>query len=337
MSVFAAERADVSSCPASSRDRVVIAFVNNMPDAAIRSSERQFRGMLQAAAGDADIVFENYYYSGLPRTEAALTDFLQSYRDIDTLWDNEVDGLIVTGAEPRATCLVDEPFWPLMSRLTCWAEDHAIASIWSCLAAHAAIFRLAGVSRQRLSKKLSGLFECKKAPDHPLTIGTPEKWLVPHSRYNDMPEAELLSHGFQPVTSIESGLDIFTKQSNSFFVFFQGHPEYDSDSLILEYLRDVRYFIEGKRETYPDPPAGYFDAGILDNLEECRLRAAATRAPDCLTDVSRAIRGESVANTWRSPAEKIYRNWLTFIIQEKRKQRQRESGLAASGQQYATV
>ncbi|MFY9643374.1 MAG: homoserine O-succinyltransferase [Rhodomicrobium sp.] len=124
--------------------------------------------------------------------------------------------------------------------------------------------------------------------------------------YNDLPEAELLSHGFQPVTRIESGLDIFTIHSNSLFVFFQGHPEYDSESLILEYIRDARHFIEGNRETYPDAPVGYFDGGILDKLGECQLRAARTRDPDCFTEVTRTIRGQSVQNTWRSPAEKIY-------------------------------
>ena len=194
--------AEVPSCPAGSRDRVVVAFVNNMPDAAIRSSERQFRGMLQAGADEFDIVLENFYYPGLPRTDDARTEFLQSYRDIDELWESEIDGLIVTGAEPRAASMMDEPFWPLMARLTDWAEDHTMSSIWSCLAAHCAVYRLAGVSRNRLAKKMSGLFECTKALDHPLTSGTPQKWLVPHSRYNDMPEAELLAHNFDPITSL---------------------------------------------------------------------------------------------------------------------------------------
>jgi homoserine O-succinyltransferase len=127
------------------------------------------------------------------------------------------------------------------------------------------------------------------------------------------------------------------KQSNGLFVFFQGHPEYDSDSLILEYIRDVRHFIEGKREIYPDAPVGIFDAGILDKLEECRLRAAGSRDADCFNDVTRTIRGQKVENTWRSPAERIYRNWLNTIIQKKRARKQRETGPTASSQLYSTT
>ncbi len=338
MGVFVTERsAEVPSCLAGSRDRIVVAFVNNMPDAAIRSSERQFRGMLQAGADDFDIVLESFYYPGLPRTDAARADFLQSYRDIAELWESEVDGLIVTGAQPRAAHLMDEPFWPLMARLTSWAEDHTISSIWSCLAAHSAIYRLAGVSRNRLAKKLSGLFECTKALDHPLMRGTPQKWLVPHSRYNDMPEAELLAHGFLPLTRLESGLDIFIKQSKSLFVFFQGHLEYDSESLVLEYVRDVRQFIEGKLDSYPDAPVGYFDSGTLHKLEECRYRATEVKDAGCFTEITQTLRNRRAENVWRAPAEKIYRNWLNAVIKEKRKRKQREACLPIGGQPYSSL
>ncbi len=42
-------------------DQLVIGFVNNMPDAAIRSSERQFRAMLQAAANGVEVVLRGFF------------------------------------------------------------------------------------------------------------------------------------------------------------------------------------------------------------------------------------------------------------------------------------
>src|SRR6516165_3114202 len=116
--------------------RVVIAFVNNMPDAAIRSSERQFRGLLQAAAGGFEVVLKGYYCPEIPRSDVARTTFLQPYQEVNELWTSQIDGLIVTGAEPRADNITDEPFWPLLARLIDWAEENTVSAIWSCLAAH---------------------------------------------------------------------------------------------------------------------------------------------------------------------------------------------------------
>ena len=49
------------------------------------------------------------------------------------------------------------------------------------------------------------------------------------------------------------------KQRESLFVFFQGHPEYDAVTLLLEYRRDVGRYLRRERDTYPPMPQGYFD------------------------------------------------------------------------------
>ncbi len=56
-----------------------------------------------------------------------------------------------------------------------------------------------------------------------------------------------------------AGVDAFAKQDGSFFLFFQGHPEYDADTLFREYRRDVARFLGGEREAYPALPQNYFD------------------------------------------------------------------------------
>jgi len=52
---------------------------------------------------------------------------------------------------------------------------------------------------------------------------------------------------------------MFVKERKSLFLFFQGHPEYDADSLPREYRRDVGRFLRSERESYPGMPKGYFD------------------------------------------------------------------------------
>jgi homoserine O-succinyltransferase len=302
-----------------SGERVSIAFVNNMPDAAIRSSERQFYGLLKAASGDLDVDVRRYTCPDVPRTEGAREAFLQHYSDIDELFDSPVDGLIVTGAEPRSASLTEEPFWPSLARLIDWADGNTISTIWSCLAAHAAVFRLSGVARRPMATKLSGLYECTKALDHPLTAGTPQSWRVPHSRCNDLPVAELNSEGFQPIVTIGAGIDTFISRRSSMFLFFQGHPEYDPESLLHEYLREVRRFMEGKIETYPNPPAGYFKDEELHELEDLRQKIVREPRRSHLTVLSQLLHRHEIRNTWRHPSIMIYRNWLQYIVGEKHK------------------
>ena len=38
----------------------------------------------------------------VPRADAARRDIAERYRDVSELWDTRLDGLIVTGTEPRA-------------------------------------------------------------------------------------------------------------------------------------------------------------------------------------------------------------------------------------------
>ena len=78
------------------QERIVIGLVNNMPDPAIRATERQFGGLLQADG--IDVALQYFHLPEVPRSEAARSVSLQSYAPIEQLWDSKVDGLIVTGA-----------------------------------------------------------------------------------------------------------------------------------------------------------------------------------------------------------------------------------------------
>src|SRR5207302_8356539 len=94
---------------------------------------------------------------------------VSSYSDIARLWDDHLDGLIVTGAEPRTADLRNEPYWKSLTALVDWADDHTHSSIWSCLASHAAVLHLDGIERRPLGTKRFGVFECEAASDHLLT------------------------------------------------------------------------------------------------------------------------------------------------------------------------
>ena len=52
-----------------------------------------------------------------------------------------------------------------------WAQENAHSTVWSCLAAHAAILHMDGIGRRKREDKLFGIFECARGSDHPLTAG----------------------------------------------------------------------------------------------------------------------------------------------------------------------
>src|SRR2546429_6417390 len=51
-----------------------------------------------------------------------------------------------------------------------------------------------------------------------------------------------------PYTTLFRSVDMFVKELNSLFVFFQGHPEYEATTLLLEYRRDIKRFLRRERE-----------------------------------------------------------------------------------------
>jgi homoserine O-succinyltransferase len=307
---------EISASDLVSSRSIDLALVNNMPDSALEGTERQFAELLAAASGDTLVRLKLFSLPGVPRAETARRYLGEAYSPIDSLWNSRPDALIVTGTEPRAAALTDEPYWSSLSRIVDWAQYATISTIWSCLAAHAAVLRTDGISRHLLREKRSGVFECTSLSDHPMTAGMPRQFSIPHSRCNDLDQDELTACGYTVLSrSPQAGVDSFVKRTRSTFVYFQGHPEYDSGTLFREYRRDVARFLSGERETYPAMPKGYFADDAKYRLTTFHERALAARSVGLLADFP-AVEQE-VANTWRAAATQIYRNWLVSILVEK--------------------
>jgi homoserine O-succinyltransferase len=296
---------------------LVIGLVNNMPDAALHHTERQFRQLISAAAGEISVCLRLFYFAEIPRGERGRAYVEQRYEEAGALWTDRLDGLIVTGTEPRAADLRDEPYWAVLARLFAWAEDRTISTVWSCLAAHAAVLYADGIARQGLPEKLSGIFECRKIADHPIVRGTPSRWRVAHSRYNGVPEAALAAHGYRLLSrGEETGPDLFVRQKRSLFVYFQGHPEYEPDSLAREYRRDVGRFLAGERSDFPKIPRGYFNQEATTALALLRQHALEDRSPDLLAKYPAvALVGSAGASS--RLAVTIYRRWLSYVAERK--------------------
>jgi homoserine O-succinyltransferase len=290
-----------------------------MPDAALEATERQFIEVLRAAAGKRLVRLHRFSLPQVPRGEAASSYLRKAYAPIGKLAGARLDALIVTGTEPRAASLDREPYWDGLAEVVDWAEHNTISTIWSCLAAHAAVLHLDGVQRHELMEKRFGVFACEGISQDPLLSGAPSPFFIPHARCNDLRESELVAHGYRILTrSPEAGVDMFMKQWRSLFVFFQGHPEYDLDSLAREYRRDMGRFLRGESPSCPPLPRGYFEPSGERALEAFTARARSDRHPDLLASYPEDLRvREALAEAWRAPAISMFRNWLSYLAERK--------------------
>ncbi|HEX9469643.1 MAG TPA: homoserine O-succinyltransferase [Bradyrhizobium sp.] len=291
---------------------LTIGLVNNMPDAALQATERQFMRLLEQAAGNNHIRFHCFSLPSVQRSQTAKWRVDQQYTDIADLPRLHIDGLIVTGAEPNAATLPEEPFWQDLVDIIDWAENNTRSTIWSCLAAHAAVLHLDGIERHRLTTKCSGVYDCATITDDWLTKDVPSPLKIAHSRLNELRADDLVAKGYQLLTrSPEAGADIFAKALRSQFIFFQGHPEYEALSLQREYLRDITRFLAGERQTFPAFPAGYFDVWTERKLASFEQRARAERKLPLSVELpGLTLRPDIAAGT---AATAIFRNWLGYL------------------------
>ncbi len=295
--------------------RINVAFLNNMGDAALAATERQFLGLLEESAGEYELTLRRYRLETLARAPEARAEIERTHRPSSALKADAPDALIVTGAEPKTNELDQEAFWRELAGVIDFARDSTHASYFSCLAAHAAVLRLDGVRRRKLARKLTGVFTLAKASHHALTEGFDWNALAPHSRWNTLDEAELVAKGYQTVTrSAATGPDLFVKPGRSLLTFSQGHPEYDADTLGREFRRDLRLYAEAKRESPPLPPQSYFMPQTEVAMMALAFRAE-RGAPIELGEPARPRYSDPPP--WRRTGAMMFQNWLTAIAARK--------------------
>jgi homoserine O-succinyltransferase len=297
--------------------RIEIGLVNAMPDSAVATTQRQFVRLLEDASGEFDVRLRLFELETLPRAPEARRAMAEDYRAARALGAQPQDALIVTGAEPRALDLRQEPFWGELAFVLDWADAHTISMLLSCLAAHAGVLHRDGIVRRPLPAKCSGVYAVELVARHDLVVDFDAEFVTPHSRHNGLDEAELVAKGYRILArSPESGVDLFIKQARSLIVFLQGHPEYDADTLAREYRRDMLRFLRGDSRAAPPLPAHYFPPAIAAALTDF---AARTAAAPC-ANLAAAFPNEALEldeAPWRATGVRLFGNWLALIARRK--------------------
>ncbi len=290
--------------PDQSQRPLVIGLVNNMGVSAMVPTQAQFAGLLRATGRPARLVCF---------TMRPPQDRPYDHLPLDALADFGVDAIIVTGMELTTSNLRDEWLWPRFTRLYDWCEQKSVPAIWSCLAAHAAVLHRDGIARQPLGTKLSGVFDCQRNDlPHRLTKGLSAHWQCPHSRYNGLSSEALLARGYTVLSGSDAvGVDIFTHSANSASFYFQGHPEYQTLTLLKEFLRDLRRYVTGESNICPAVPVSYLDTPAEE--EFMVLREWALAGQDVMPGAHSRALCATIRQNWTDAATQLYANWLDIV------------------------
>jgi homoserine O-succinyltransferase len=295
-----------------------VGLLNMMPDAALAATERQFFRLVGEANPIAQFYVHPFTLPELARSPEAQAYIDQYYEPLEKIQAEGLDALIITGANVTGPDLSREPFWDPLIRVIDWAYANVTTTLCSCLTTHAVMQFRYGQTRSRQPDKIWGVFPHRVVDKrHPLVVDVNTRFDVPHSRWNCITAEQFETAGCRVlVESEESGVHLATSPDGFRLVMFQGHPEYDTISLLKEYKRDALLYAKSKLPAYPPFPRNYFKCQEQALLKEYRVRLeAAVAAGQPIPEFpERQISGR-LDNTWHDTAEAVVGNWIGLMYQ----------------------
>ncbi len=295
-----------------------VGLLNMMPDAALAATERQFFRLVGEANAIAQFYVHPFTLPELKRGPEAQAYVAQYYESFERIKEQGLDALIITGANVTQPDLALEPFWKPLAKVIDWAYDNVTSTLCSCLATHAVLQFRYGQKRRHMGFKRWGVYRHRVVDrKHPLVSDVNTSFDVPHSRFNDISRAQFEAAKLRVLVESEvAGVHLATSEDGFRIVFFQGHPEYDTVSLLKEYKREVTLFTSGKRPDYPPLPENYFRLQSQGILEEHRERVLAAKAKgQPVPDLPESHIGARLDNTWHDTAEAVVDNWIGKVYQ----------------------
>ncbi|HRH81409.1 MAG TPA: homoserine O-succinyltransferase [Thiobacillaceae bacterium] len=301
-----------------------IGLLNMMPDAALEATERQFFRLVGESNPIAQFYVHPFTLDGLPRGDKARAHIDRFYDSFEQLRAEGLDALIITGANVTGTDLSREPFWDPLIQVIDWAAENVTTTLCSCLATHAVMQFRYGQTRIRQPNKIWGVFPHRVVEKHhPLVCDVNTRFDVPHSRWNDVSRAQFEAAGLHVlVESEQAGVHLAVSPDGMRLVFFQGHPEYDTISLLKEYKRDLLLHAQGRLEHPPPFPDNYFrphEQAILREYSRRLTDAVARGGP--VPEFPEGLVSASLDNTWHDTAEAVVGNWMGCMYQVTHRER----------------
>ena len=205
------------------------------------------------------------------------------YTTFEEVKDQQFDGLIITGAPVEQMPYEEVEYWEELKEIMDWSKDNVFSTLHICWGAQAGLYHHYGINKQILPKKLSGVFKVDILTEKSrLFHGMDDYLYVPQSRHTAVDRKQIANHPNLRIMSESKEVGVHLvgdKDGRQFFIM--GHHEYDRDTLLKEYQRDV------SRGLNPEIPKHYFPD---DNPEKPPFAR------------------------WHVYASTLFTNWLNYFV-----------------------
>jgi homoserine O-succinyltransferase len=290
-----------------------IGLLNMMPDAALEATERQFFRLVGRSNQIAQFYLHPFSLPSITRSAKTTVHIGKYYKTFEQIKAQGLDALIITGANVSTQDLAQAEFFPQLSEVVNWAYENVTSTLCSCLATHAAVEILFEEKRTHMGEKYWGVFEhIVLDRTHPLVHDIDTKFNVPHSRYNQISKQQFESFNGRILVANDFGVHLATSPDGFRMVFFQGHPEYDTISLLKEYKREIIRFLAGERD-YPVLPENYLNLQAQAILQEFKQNLIAKTMD--ISDFPEQLIAKDLHNTWAAVSGVIMNNWIGLVYQ----------------------
>lgn len=205
------------------------------------------------------------------------------YRVFDEIAHKKYDGMIITGAPVENMDFESVSYWGELCNIMEWSKHHVHSTLHICWGAQAGLYYHYNIPKYPLKEKVFGIFPHKAdRKASPLFRGFDDTFYLPHSRHTENRAEDILAVPSLKMLSTSDEVGVFAlKSEDNHHFFIMGHPEYDSNTLSLEYFRDL------ERGHPIQVPKHYFPQ---DN----------PKLPPMVN--------------WRSAGQLFYSNWLNYYV-----------------------
>jgi homoserine O-succinyltransferase/O-acetyltransferase len=214
-----------------------VALVNLMP----RKIDSEFQIARMLAASPHAVELTLVLPSGHEPKTTHGDHIRRFYRRWEEIADRSFDGLIVTGAPVEMLPFESVTYWPSLTAMFDWAHERVGQSLYICWAAQAALYHIHGIGKRALAAKAFGVYkQAVEARQHPLVRGMGPEITTPVSRHTTIDQRDI--DAVADLTTIAASRAtgpclLADDRRRAAFIF--NHLEYEADTLIREYRRDL--------------------------------------------------------------------------------------------------
>lgn len=219
-------------------------------------------------------------YTPKNTSQEHLLSFYKTFQDVA---DSRYDGMIITGAPVEQLPFEEVEYWNELCEIMAWSKSNVHSVLHICWGAQAGLYYHYGLQKHPLHQKVSGIFHHSlQRPTLPIVRGFDDRFCAPHSRHTEVSVADILANNELELIALSDRAGAYLVSAHGGRqLFIMGHPEYDAETIALEYRRDL-----GKGLN-PEIPYNYFPG---DDPSQLPL------------------------NLWRSHANLLFSNWLNYYV-----------------------